>query len=146
MTKFEIKAKLDRLAHFSRSVELLGQELEETRASAVTDEVRRLRAQADELEAQAMDLERIAGLNADIDHLQDYMAPLEAEIKADVLAQGSSGKGISLQAVYSPGLPSWDDAKLQGYAAGGHPEILGWRKVGQASVSFRATKGGGSEG
>ena len=146
MTKFEIESKLDRLAHLTRSIELLGKELSATREAAITVDVATLRHQADVLETAALDIEKVCRINQDIEHLRVAHAFLEAEIKADVLAQGSSGKGISLQAVYSPGLPSWDDAKLQGYAAGGHPEILGWRKVGQASVSFRATKGGGSEG
>lgn len=140
MTRTEIESRLDRLAHLHRCIWIEGDRLAVVRAAAVTDEVKRLRRLADELEADALDLPKIQEINQDIDRLQGQAQTLEAEIKAEVLSLGASVKGMDLQAVYSKGRVSWDDRGLSGYALG-VPAILQFRTEGKPSVSLREIKG-----
>lgn len=140
MNRVEIEAKLDRLAHLNRCIWIEGDRLAQVRAAAVTDEVRRLRKLADELEADAMDLVQVYESNRDIDRLQEQIQTLEDEIKAEVLVLGASVKGMDLQAIYSEGRVSWDDRGLCGYALG-VPAILQFRTEGKPSVSLREGKG-----
>jgi hypothetical protein len=64
---------------------------------------------------------------------------LEDVIKRAVLQQGASIKGKTLHAVYSRGRVTWDGKALQSYAVT-HSEIKKFSKVGEPSVSIRATK------
>jgi len=60
-------------------------------------------------------------------------------IKNSVLLLGESAKGSRLHAVYAKGRVTWDGKLLQGYAAA-HPEIEAFKKIGEPSVSIRASK------
>lgn len=64
---------------------------------------------------------------------------LEEVIKRAVLQHGASAKGDALHAIYSRGRVTWDGKGLQGYAQS-HPEVTQFAKVGEPSVSIRATK------
>ena len=64
---------------------------------------------------------------------------LEEVIKRAALQQGASTKGKTLQAVYTRGKVTWNGKALQSYAVT-HPEITKFSKVGEPSVSIRATK------
>jgi hypothetical protein len=61
---------------------------------------------------------------------------LEAQIKADTLAQGETVKGSAFVAVWSKGRVSWDGKGLTTYAEA-HPDVLQYRKEGDPSVSIR---------
>lgn len=64
------------------------------------------------------------------------IASLEEEVKAEVLAHGESVRGEGIQAVWSKGRVTWDSKGLATYAED-HPEILGFQKTGEPSVSLR---------
>lgn len=64
------------------------------------------------------------------------IARLESEIKAAVAVRGETIRSTRLQAVFSKGRQSWDNAALDEYAEQ-HPEINKFRRVGNPSVSIR---------
>lgn len=67
----------------------------------------------------------------------DFRAGVLTErIKGNVLATGESVKGDELQAIYTKPRITWDSRGLEGFMVA-HPEIVAFRKVGQASVSLR---------
>jgi len=75
----------------------------------------------------------------------DYSKRIEAlkgQIKSTTLELGHTVKGSGWQSIWSRPSVSWDDAKLCGYAAAGHDEILAFRTVGKPSTSLRAVKDG----
>jgi hypothetical protein len=71
--------------------------------------------------------------------LEPNIAALTDEIKAAVIENGASVKGDYLQAVYTSPRVTWDGKGIAGYAVA-HPEINAFKKVGEASVSFRDVK------
>jgi len=122
----------------------------------VTDMVKRLDALAElhaqrdaiALEKQALRdgvlTEEIKAQLADIDlecapretEIADRIDKLTSEVKAAVLAHGSSVKGARLQAVWSKPRINWDTPGLLGFAQA-HPEVATFMRVGKASVSLR---------
>lgn len=68
--------------------------------------------------------------------IQDAIAAITEEIKAETARGGQSIKGDRFQAVYTKGRVAWDTKALEGYAAA-HPEIQQFKKVGEPSVSIR---------
>lgn len=68
--------------------------------------------------------------------IEEVIAALTDEIKAEVIAAGATVRGQYAQAIYTKGRVSWDTKALDGYAAG-HPEIAPFRKIGAPSVSIR---------
>jgi phage host-nuclease inhibitor protein Gam len=69
--------------------------------------------------------------------LSSEISGMEAGIKESVIDLKESVRGSRLHAVYAKGRVSWDNGKLEGYAAAGHPEILDFRSEGKPSVSMR---------
>jgi hypothetical protein len=82
----------------------------------------------------------IDALDAEFDpmkaNLSEQYAKLEAEIKADVLAGGSTVKGKYMQAVYTKGRVSWDSKILDGLMIA-IPQLAQARKEGDPSISLR---------
>ena len=78
--------------------------------------------------------EEFAGKRDDVDK---NIADLEAEIKADVKAEGKSVKGNFFQAVFNRGRVTWNTDMLDGFLAA-HPELKDARKEGEPSVSIRS--------
>lgn len=82
----------------------------------------------------------IDALDAEYDpmkaNLAEQYAKLEAEIKADVLAGGSTVKGKYLQAVWTKGRVSWDTGMLDGLMIA-IPQLAQAKKEGSPSVSMR---------
>lgn len=74
---------------------------------------------------------------ADILGLSAEISGTEFGIKDAVIDLQESVKGDRLHAVYAKGRVSWDNAKLEGYAVAGHPEIMDFRSEGKPSVSMR---------
>jgi hypothetical protein len=74
--------------------------------------------------------EREAQLTAEI-------AQQEAAIKDYVLQTGATAQGTYLQALIMAPRVTWDTKALQVYGTL-HPEVLAYRKVGEASVQIRA--------
>jgi hypothetical protein len=71
-----------------------------------------------------------------IDVSEGRIAALSEEIKQEVSRYGASVKAAHLHAVYSRGRVTWDTKGLDRYAVG-HPEVIGFRKQGQPTVSLR---------
>jgi hypothetical protein len=65
---------------------------------------------------------------------------LEGEIKQDTLALGETVKAAGFQAVWTKGRVTWDSKGLSAFSEN-HPEILQFRKEGEASVSIRRSQG-----
>ncbi|MFA5187103.1 MAG: hypothetical protein WC551_11525 [Patescibacteria group bacterium] len=121
---FPVSAQLDTLAQAQKELDSLRQVQDEKRQSILAPVQEQLTA----LEAQ---------FAPQIQTLTEGITRLEAKIKADVIALSESVEGMHLHAVYAKGRVSWDDGKLLGYAAAGHPEIKAFRSEGQPSVSMR---------
>lgn len=87
-----------------------------------------------EIKAQLADVE--AEFSGQFTAVDENIASLTGEIKADVLTSGATVKGERLSAVFSKGRVSWDTKALDGYSAA-HPEVARFRKEGEPSVSIR---------
>jgi hypothetical protein len=74
-----------------------------------------------------------------LESAEENIGTLTAEIKNDVLLHGDSVQGGAYRATYIQGRTSWDNAGMAKYAAN-HPDILKFRKQGQASVTLRAVE------
>lgn len=68
--------------------------------------------------------------------VDENIAKLTGEIRADVIASGATVKGDHMMAVWSKGRVSWDTKALDGVVAL-HPELAQFRKEGEPSVSIR---------
>ena len=116
--------KLDQLAELQAQQDYLALKKQELIDAVLTAEIK---AKLSEIEAEfAPGAEAVAA----------NIAAMTTEVKADVIAAGSTVKGAHLQAVFSKGRVSWDTKALDGYAAA-HPEITPFRKEGEPSVSIR---------
>lgn len=118
---------LDRLAELRAMAQALELKRQELRDAAIPADVR------DAL--NAIDAELLPSIAA----AQGAATEVEAEVKALVIAAGESVKGATLHAVFTGGRETWDGKLLAGFALA-HPEIAAARKVGQPSVSIRASK------
>jgi hypothetical protein len=121
-----IVEKLDRLAEFQSQRDILSLDKQAALDSVLTPEIK---AKLAEIEAEFSD--KAQSVNENI-------AALEAEIKADVLAHGETVRGSRLMAVWNKGRVSWDDKGLQGYMKA-HPDLAEFRKQGEPSISIRVT-------
>lgn len=91
----------------------------------------RVRAELDALDA------RFADRTAQVAETEKQA---EEEARKQVLKAGQTIKVAGVQAVYMPGRVSWDSEGLEAYAQR-HPELLAYRRVGQAYVTFRYKDG-----
>jgi hypothetical protein len=120
----DIKQKLDMMANLQLGLEALRMRKQEEVNQVLTPEINARLAAVD------------AKYLGEMGDLQDKIAKINEEVRAEVLAIGASVKGTTLHAVWVKGRVSWDTKALDGYAAG-HPEISQFRKEGQPSVSIR---------
>lgn len=118
---------LDLLADVEAHAELLRADKQAAVDLVITAEIKQKLADID------------AEFSAKFDGIAVQTTALRAQITAAVLARGESVKGKYLQAVWSKPRVSWDTRALEGYAAA-HPELHGFKKVGEPSVSFRGVK------
>lgn len=121
--------KLDRIAELRAFEDVLKLEKQALIDQVITPEIK---AKIAEIEAEFAPKIETAELEVDA---------LEAEIKAEVLAEGKSVKGASLMAVFNKGRAGgWDSGALEGMAKF-IPQILTAKKPdGEPTVSFRAVK------
>ena len=59
---------------------------------------------------------------------------LEETVRSNVKELQATVFGTLLKAIIVKGRETWDTKSLEGYAAGGHPEILKFKKTGDLSV------------
>ena len=113
-----IQDKLERLAEMQSHQDVIRLHYADLKATIIPPEIK---AQLDEIDAEAQTA---------MDALSGGIDSLTAEIKAEVIAAGTTVKSEHLQAVYAKGRVSWDNKALDGYAVA-HPEIGAFRKTGE---------------
>ena len=118
---------LEQLANVEAQAQLINIHFDDLRKNILTEEIQ---AQLAEIEAERA--ETMKSVAAGIETLRE-------QIKAAVIANGSTVKGSMFQAVYVKGRDSWDTKALDGYAAA-HPEIIQFRTTGNPSVTIRSVK------
>jgi hypothetical protein len=123
-TRHHVSEKLFRLTNLQAATDLTRMDYDEKR----TEILKHVQA-----ELNALDIEYKPLLEA----AEENMVALTAEIKNDVLLHGDSVQGGAYRAMYVQGRTSWDNAGMTKYAAA-HPDVLKFRKQGQASVTLRA--------
>lgn len=120
----DIIQKLDRLANFQAQIQVLELDKQALIDRVLTPEIR---IRLDEIEAEFADK---------LEAVEENIATLEAEIRAEVIRHGTTVKGTFLQASFYDGRVSWDTKALDRYAKS-HPEIIGYRKQGQPYTSIK---------
>lgn len=123
-TKGYVSEKLFRLTNLQADTDLTRMDYTEKRAELFE----RIQADLDALDAEYKPV---------FDTAEQDIAALTAEIKNDVLLRGESVEGGAYYAAYVQGRSTWDNDGMKKYAAA-HPEVLKFRKPGQASVTLRA--------
>ena len=118
---------LEQLANVEAQAQIINIHFDDLRKNILTPEIQ---AQLAEIEAERA--ETMKSVAAGIETLRE-------QIKAAVIANGSTVKGSMFQAVYVKGRDSWDTKALDGYAAA-HPEIIQFRSTGNPSVTIRSVK------
>jgi len=126
-SKGYVSEKLFRLTNLQADTDLTRMDYTEKRAGLFE----RIQAELDALEAEYQPVFETA---------EQEITALTAEIKNDVLLRGESVQGGAYCAVYAPGRSTWDNDGMIKYAAT-HPDVLKFRKPGQASVTLRAAPG-----
>jgi hypothetical protein len=125
-TRGYVSEKLFRLTNLQADTDLTRMDYNEKRAGLFE----RIQAELDALEAEYQPVFETAG---------QEIAALTAEIKNDVLLRGESVQGGAYCAVYTQGRGAWDNDGMTKYAAA-HPDVLKFRKPGQASVTLRTVQ------
>ena len=123
-TKGYVSEKLFRLTNLQAHTDLTRMDYEEKRAEIL----KRVKSTLDTLDAEYKPVFETA---------DEEITALTAEIKNDVLLHGDSVQGGAYRAIYVQGRSSWDNEGMTKYAAA-HPDVLKFRKSGQASVTLRA--------
>lgn len=116
--------KLDQLAEMKAQKDLLKIKKQELIDKVLTSEMR--------MEIEAIDLE----FGPVFEAVNKKLSEMEKTIKAEIIENGVTVKGSTLQAVYSKGRTRWNDEGLMNYLSV-HPEIAYLRTVGKPSVSIR---------
>ena len=120
--------KLDQLADFRSQMDSIVLQENEASKAAIPDELRKT---LDDIEVE---------FSERMDVISELVTGLEKEIKADVLVNRASVKGICLHAIWNKGRVSWDNKALDGYMVA-HPELEKLRKQGKPSVTIRSIGG-----
>jgi hypothetical protein len=119
----QVAGKLERFSNLRHAAEFTRLDYE-TRRKEILKQVQ---AELDALEAEYKPV---------LEAAEENIATLENEIKTDVLLYGESVAGGIYRACYTQGRISWDNEGMARYAVA-HPDVLQFRKQGQASVSLR---------
>lgn len=114
----DIAQKLDQLANYQAQRDVLELEKQALIDQVIPPEVK---ARLEEIEAE------FAGKRESVDA---NIAALDAEIRGEVLRQGTSVRSTFLRVVYHPGRVTWDTKSLDTYARS-RPEVLEFRKQGE---------------
>lgn len=119
-----IAQKLDQLSYLYSQRNALEEEKRKLIEQLLSPE---LKARLDDIEAEFSQKAEAATTN---------IYSLEAEIKSETLAFGDTVKTSGFIAIWNQGRVSWDNKGLTSYAES-HPEVLGFRKEGEPSVTIR---------
>jgi hypothetical protein len=119
----DIVQKLDQLANFQAQRDVLNFQKRELVDQILAPEIK---ARLEEIEAE------FAGR---LEVVDENIAALEDEIKAEVVKHGATVNGTFLRAVWNRGRVTWNTKAMDSYALS-HPEILSYRKQGEPYVSI----------
>ena len=119
-------SKLDRLAEKTTAFNTLQSDYEVNRAEIL----KTVQGDLDALETEYTSI---------VQEIQDAIAKLRAEIKNDVLLNGSTILSPNYRAVYIRGRVTWDTKGITRYAEA-NPEIMKFRRQGRPSVSIRSVR------
>jgi hypothetical protein len=119
----EIAQLLDQLANFRAQQDVLNLQKRELIDQILTEEIK---ARLEEIEAE---------FATRMEAVDENIALLEEEIRAEVIQHGATVKGTFLRAVWNKGRVSWDTRGIERYAQS-HPEVLDFRKQGSPYVSI----------
>jgi hypothetical protein len=100
---------------------------EELRRSLIPPEIQ---AQLDDIDAEQQ---------TERESIDAGLAKLKAEIQEEVVMAGKTVEGEYYQVVFNKGRTTWDNKKLEGYAAA-HPELQNFQTHHEPTVSFRVKK------
>ncbi len=118
-----VAEKLERLTNLRGAADVARLNYETRRVEILKE----IQAELDALDSEYMPV---------LESAEENIAALENEIKTDVLLYGESITGGSYRATYTQGRVSWDNEGMTKYAAS-HPDLLKFRKQGQAIVALR---------
>jgi hypothetical protein len=124
MEEAQIKKLLNDLADYRAGRDAINLQKQAIIDTILTDEIKK---QIADIEAEFA--EKSVTVN-------EKIAEAEAAVKTAILEHGASVKSDFLHAVWVKGRISWDTKSLDGYAVA-HPELLGFRKEGEPSVTIR---------
>jgi hypothetical protein len=119
----EISQLLDQLANFQAQRDVLNLQKKELIDQILSEEIK---ARLEEIEAE---------FATRMEAVEENIALLEEEVKAEVIRHGATVRGTFLRAVWNKGRISWDSHGIERYAKS-HPEVLGFRKQGKPYVSI----------
>ena len=122
-TRQHVSEKLFRLTNLQAATDLTRMDYEEKR----NEILKQVQSELAALDAEYKPL---------LESAEENITMLTAEIKNDVLLHGDSVQGGAYRALYVQGRTSWDNAGMTKYASA-HPDVLKFRKQGQASVTLR---------
>jgi len=120
----QVAGKLKRLTNLRAAADVARMDYEAKRAEFLKS----IQAELDALDSEYKPL---------LDSAEENIAALEAEIRTDVLLHGESVQAGAYRAVYTRGRISWDGKGIEQYATS-HPEVLQYRRQGEATVALRA--------
>jgi hypothetical protein len=115
---------LDKLADVRAQLDAIELEKQEIKNRILTPE---LQAQLGAIDAE------YAGKSQ---QARDNAADLEAIIKASIITEGKTVKGLRLMAVWNKGRVTWDSKGVEGFALA-HPALMAYRKEGDPTVTIR---------
>lgn len=116
--------KLDQLAELQFQRDAINLKKQELIDSVLTPEIK---AKLEEIEVE---------FSGQVEAVDQKIAELSEQIKAEVLKEGASLKGRYLQAVYQKGRVSWDTKRLEGLMMV-IPQVAEARREGEPGVSIR---------
>jgi hypothetical protein len=125
-SKAHVSEKLFRLTNLQADTDLARMDYNEKRAALLE----KVQTELDALEAEYKPVFETA---------EEEITALAAEIKNDVLLRSESVVGGAYCALYIQGRNTWDNDGMTKYAVA-HPDVLKFRKPGQASVVLRAVQ------
>lgn len=124
MTAEQIKQKIQQLDELNAQLDLVGINKQDAINQVLTPAIK--------AELAAIDAE----FGEQVEAINETLAIIEAEIKAGVIALGSTVKEGRFMAMYNKGRVTWDTKKMEGFALA-HPEIAALRKEGEPFVTIK---------
>lgn len=119
-----IESKLQQIDELNAQLDLVNIHKQDAINRVLTPEIK--------AELAAIDAE----FGEQVEAINETLAIIEAEVKAGVVALGSTVKSGRFMAMYNRGRVTWDTKKMEGFAIA-HPELAALRKEGEPFVTIK---------